>query len=167
MFGFTIDTASTGRAAARGLVAAMAMTGMRSVSSGLGLLEQTPPEAIVEEQAGDTVAALSPEHRAVVAELAHWGFGAAAGSAFGMLPASLRRHTAAGPAYGLAIWLAFEFAIAPLLGVRRVVRGRFTARAMIALDHVLYGVVVAGRLAPEPGARRETLLPHFVTRRTR
>ena len=145
----------------------MAMTGMRTVSTGLGLLKQTPPEAIVEEQAGETVAGLSPEHRAVVTELAHWGYGAAAGSAFGMLPASLRRHAAAGPAYGLAIWLVFELAIAPALGVRHVVRGRFTARAMIVLDHVLYGVVVAGRLAPEPGLGRKTSLPHVVTRLTR
>jgi hypothetical protein len=39
--------------AIRGTVAAMAMTGMRRVSVGLGLVEETPPEELVEEGAPD------------------------------------------------------------------------------------------------------------------
>src|SRR5918992_2551412 len=37
--------------AVRGVVAAMAMTGMRQVTTGLGLVEQTPPDAILKQRA--------------------------------------------------------------------------------------------------------------------
>lgn len=36
---------------ARGVVAAMAMTGMRQVTTGLGLVEQTPPDAVFKQRA--------------------------------------------------------------------------------------------------------------------
>ena len=67
-----------------------------------------------------------------------------------MLPTRFRRHGTAGPAYGLAIWLAFELGIAPLLHVQYAVERQVVGRLVLALDHVLYGVVVAGQLAPEP-----------------
>ena len=35
------------RGLVRGTVAAMAMTGVRQVTTGLGLVEQTPPDAII------------------------------------------------------------------------------------------------------------------------
>ena len=38
------------RSAARGVIAAMAMTGMRRVTTGLGLLEQAPPDAMAEQE---------------------------------------------------------------------------------------------------------------------
>ena len=144
------------RAAARGLVAAMAMTGTRRVTQNLGLLEQAPPEAIIDEKLPLT-SALSPERREVVIELAHWGYGAAAGAAFGLLSDRVRWHRAAGPAYGLGIWVVFEVAIAPALGLQYAEERKAAGRAMLALDHLLYGVVVAGRLAPE--RRRGIPLP--------
>lgn len=55
---------------------------------------------------------------------------------------------------GLFIWLAFEFGIAPLFGVRYRGRRRLMHRAMLALDHVMYGIVVAGWLAPAPEVQR-------------
>jgi hypothetical protein len=137
-----------GRAAARGLVAAMAMTGTRRVTHNLGLLEQSPPEAIVGEKLRLT-SRLSTEGREVAIELAHWCYGAGAGAAFGLLPDRIRRHVGAGPAYGLTIWLLFEVGIAPLLGMQYAEERKAVGRLMLALDHVLYGVVVAGRLAPE------------------
>jgi hypothetical protein len=39
------------RGLVRGTVAAMAMTGVRQVTTGLGLVEQTPPEAIIKQRA--------------------------------------------------------------------------------------------------------------------
>jgi hypothetical protein len=144
---------ATARAAARGLIGAMAMTGLRTVTAAVGRHEQSPPEAIVEEKAPGLVHRLPERSRGAVIEAAHWTYGAGGGLAFGLLPDRVRGHPAAGPAYGLAIWLAFELGIAPVLGVRHAEEHRVLWRVMVALDHVLYGVVVAGRLAPEPPAR--------------
>jgi hypothetical protein len=143
-------SSATLRAGVRGLAAAMAMTGMRTVTSNAGLVDKTPPVAIVERHAPRVAGRLKQGHREALTELAHWGYGAAGGVVFGLLPAKLRTHPATGPVYGLAIWLGFETAIAPLLGVHEVRRGPVLGRVVVALDHLLYGVLVADRLAPEP-----------------
>jgi hypothetical protein len=148
------DPATTVRAGLRGLVAAMAMTGMRTFTANVGLLEESPPEAIVEEHRPDVLRRLSSEHRTAVTELAHWAYGTAGGAFFSLLPGRMRAHPLTGPAYGLAVWLAFELGLAPLLGLRHASAQRPISRAVLALDHMLYGIVVAGRLAPEPGVRR-------------
>lgn len=136
-----------GRAFARGVVADMAMSGMRRMTTGLGLVEEEPPEQI----AGEGVPGLArvpPDLRAEAIELAHWTYGGVGGVAFGAFPAAVRRKSWAGPpAYGLATWLFFETALAPLLGLRRTRESRHLERAAIAADHVLYGHVVAGRTA--------------------
>jgi hypothetical protein len=136
------------RAGARGLIAAMAMTGVRTVTAAVGPREKSPPEAIMEKHA-PFLGRLPERHRAAVTELAHWTYGAGGGVAFGMLPRRVRVHPFTGPAYGLAIWLGFETVIAPVLGVRYAREHGFLWRAVVALDHILYGIVVAGRLAPE------------------
>ncbi len=132
--------------AARGTIAAMAMTGMRAVTTGLGLVARPPPERIAEHGVPRLVEQVPAERRDDVVELAHWGYGAAAGAAFGALPAAVRRHVWAGPAYGVAIWLFFEVALAPvLLGAEHTRARRLSERLAVAADHVLYGLVVAGR----------------------
>jgi hypothetical protein len=68
---------------------------------------------------------------------------------FAVLPRALRKHPLSGPAYGLAIWLGFELGLGPLLGLQHARSPRPVSRAFLALDHVVYGVVVAGHLAPE------------------
>lgn len=142
---------SISRAGARGLVAAMAMTGSRTVAAGIAPGERTPPEAIMEKHApGLFFSHLSEHHREAVTEVLHWAYGAGGGMAFGLLPARIRRLPGTGAVYGLAIWLGFEMGIAPLLGIEQVKHRKVLWRVVIALDHVLYGVVVAGRLAPEP-----------------
>lgn len=138
------------RAGARGLVAAMAMTGMRTATANVGLMERSPPEALAERHAPRQIQRLSEGGRTAVTELAHWSYGAAGGAMFGLLPRRVRAWPWTGPLYGLAVWLSFEAGIAPLLGVQRTMRSRILGRAVVALDHALYGVVVAGRLAPEP-----------------
>jgi hypothetical protein len=132
------------RGGARGVVAAMAMTGMRTVSSGLGLLKQAPPEEVATEGLPCLFSRIPAENRDEVIELAHWLYGAGAGAVFGMLPAPIRRHAWAGPAYGIAIWLAFEAGIAPLLGLRERELDA-SDRLMVAADHVLYGLVLGAR----------------------
>ncbi|MGP4023921.1 hypothetical protein [Actinomadura sp. 3N407] len=141
------------RAGARGLVAAMAMTGVRTVTAAIGPHEQTPPEAIVERHV-PMLRKLPERHQQALTELLHWTYGAAGGTVYGLLPRRVRGNPASGPVYGLAIWLGFEVGIAPLLGVRHVHEHGFEWRAVVALDHLLYGIVVGGRLAPEPASNR-------------
>jgi hypothetical protein len=131
-------------AATRGVAAAMAMTGLRTVTKGLGLLEEPPPDAIAERGVPSLFARVPPEHRAAAVELSHWAFGAAAGTAFALLPERVRRRRVAGPAYGLAVWLAFETVLAPVLGLRPESRPA-RERLMLALDHALYGAIVGAR----------------------
>lgn len=148
------DPAATARAGLRGMVAAMAMTGVRTFTESAGLLAESPPEAIVEERTPNTLRRLADEHRTAITELAHWAYGTAGGVLFSFLPARVRTHPLTGPAYGLAVWLAFEAGLAPVLGLRRAKTQRPVSRAVLALDHVLYGIVVSGRLAPESGPPR-------------
>jgi hypothetical protein len=141
------------RAGARGLVAAMAMTGSRTVTAALAPEERTPPQAIVEEHAPLAVRRLTAYQRQAMTELFHWAYGAGGGLVFGLLPPRVRGLPGTGVVYGLVVWLAFEAGIAPLLKIQQVKERPVLWRTAMALDHVLYGVVVAGRLAPEPAAR--------------
>jgi hypothetical protein len=132
----------------------MAMTGMRTFTENIGVLEETPPDAVVGTHAPPSVRRLAEEHRTAITELSHWAYGALGGLMFSVLPPSLRRHPLSGPAYGLAIWLGFELGVGPLLGLEHSRSRRPASRAVLALDHILYGVLVAGRLAPERPLRR-------------
>ena len=64
---------------------------------------------------------------------------------FALLPAALRRHRWSGPVYGIGTWSFFESVLAPMLGLRKPSERPTSERAAIAADHVLYGLVVAGR----------------------
>lgn len=146
------DPATVLRAGARGLVAAMAMTGMRTVTANTALVHRTPPEAIVERHAPAPARRMTPEHRAVLTEAAHWGYGAVGGACYGLLSPRLRGTRTSGVLYGLLVWLGFEVVLAPLLGLHRERSGPLRGRLTVAADHVLYGLVVSGRLAPEPAS---------------
>lgn len=138
-----------GRAFARGAVAAMAMSGLRKVTTGLGLVEQIPPERVALEGVPALVRRIPPERRDVVVELAHWGFGGVGGAAFGLLPVLVRRRQWAGPLYGVAVWLGYELALAPILGLHRQNEPSLVERGALVADHVLYGVVVASTPRPQ------------------
>jgi hypothetical protein len=129
-------------AALRGTIAAAAMTGMRTLTVSLGLVEQPPPQAIAEQ--GRVLERVPPERRRAAIELAHWTYGAKGGALFGMLPEGLRRRAWAGPVYGLALWLGFEAVIAPLLGLKHAQEPRPVERIALAADHALYGFVLSG-----------------------
>ena len=133
-----------GRAAARGTIAAMAMTGMRKVTTGLGLVARTPPVEIARHGVPGLVERIPLERRSEALELAHWGYGATAGIVFGALPVRLRRSPWAGPAYGLATWAFFETLVARVLALPARRERPLVERLAIAADHLLYGVVVGG-----------------------
>ena len=134
------------RGAGRGAVGAMAMTGMRVLTTELGLVEQTPPAAVSGQRARGLRALLrrAPRRqRRGLVEAAHWAFGAAGGAAFGTLPHADRRRAWAGPGYGLVVWLGFELGIAPALGLSQAKRVRLVDRFALAADHLLYGLVLS------------------------
>lgn len=141
------DVVAPGRAlhsAARGAVAAMAMTGMRTWSVHAGLLEQTPPQALANQRRVHGWLRMIPRRRRrAVIEVLHWGYGAGGGAAFGLLPEAARRSAWSGPAYGVVLWLAFEFGLAPALRLKQAGQVRPLERAVLAADHVLYGLILS------------------------
>jgi hypothetical protein len=142
------------RGTARGAVGAMAMTGMRVLTTELGLVEQTPPEAVSHQRARGLrgLLRLAPrKQRRGLVETAHWAFGASGGAVFGALPRTVRRRPWAGPVYGLVVWLGFEMGIAPALGLSQAKRVRPVDRLALAVDHVLYGLVLSDMRRRPPG----------------
>jgi uncharacterized membrane protein YagU involved in acid resistance len=139
------DPVHVGVYALRGVIAAMAMTGMRVMTVGLNLLPKDPPEEIFEDALPHYLELIPEEYRDEAIELAHWAYGAVGGAAFALLPAAIRRHRWSGPAYGIGTWSFFESVLAPMLGLRTPPERPASERAAIFADHVLYGLVVAGR----------------------
>ena len=138
----------------RGAIAAMAMTGMRAFTVDLGIVEETPPQAIFKQRARGLIRRVPRGRRRAAVELAHWAYGAGGGAAFAVLPARIRRRPWAGPVYGLLVWLGFEVAIAPGLGLKQAQKLRSAERAALAADHLLYGLVLSEiRARPQESAR--------------
>jgi len=127
----------------RGAIAAMAMTGMRAFTGDLGIVEQSPPQAIFRQRARGLIRRVPRGRRRAAIELAHWGYGAAGGTGFALLPEAVRRRAWAGPAYGFAVWVGFEAVLAPALGLMQAQRLRLVERAALAADHLLDGLVLS------------------------
>jgi hypothetical protein len=134
------------RFAGRGIVGAMAQTGLRRVTTGFGLVRRPPPERIALEGVPALLARVPAAHRDEAIELAHWAYGAVAGAVYATLPEPLRHPRWAGPAYGISVWLLFEAVLGPvLLGLERTRTRPLSERLALAADHALYGAVVAKR----------------------
>lgn len=130
------------KGALRGAVGAMTMSGMRQAAVGLGMIERTPPEAMLREGV-PTLLRQVPEHRRTAAiELAHWSYGAAAGAAFGLVPGRLRGSRLTGPIYGVLAWGLFELAVAPMLDLAHTRGSRPQERLALLVDHVVFGLIV-------------------------
>lgn len=147
----------------RGTIAAMAMTGMRQVTGGLGLVKQTPPDAILKQRAfgmlvrSPRLAYFMARRQVAVVEIAHWFYGAAGGVGYALLPREMHERRWTGVAYGAASWAAFELSIAPLLGLEHSKAIRPVERLMFLADHLLFGTVLAG-------GRRWALPPRVLSR---
>jgi hypothetical protein len=134
------------RCAFRGVIAAMAMTGLRRVTESFGLIEEDPPDQIAKETPLlDPILERIPErYHAGAIELVHWAYGAGGGALFGLVVPDHRQTRRAGVLYGLGTWVAFETGLVPLLGLSHGDSKEVSARVSVALDHVLYGLLVAG-----------------------
>jgi len=131
-------------AALRGAIGAMAMTGVRVFTVDLGLVGQTPPQAMVKQRARGVLRRIPRKRRLAAVELMHWTYGAVGGAAFGAVPDGLRRHAWAGPVYGFVTWLGFEAGIAPVLGLKQATtKQRPVERIALVADHLLYGFVLS------------------------
>jgi hypothetical protein len=130
-------------AGGRGAIAAMAMTGMRTVTTDLGLVRTTPPRALFRDEARGLMRRVPRTYRRAATEVAHWGVGTTLGVAFALLPDGLRRRPWAGPVYGLAVWVGFEATVAPALGLVHVRRPKLSEQLALAADHALYGLVLS------------------------
>lgn len=128
-------------ASLRGMIAAAAMTGMRTLTVNLGLVEKTPPRAMVDKSRLFRI--VPRKKRSAAIEVMHWGYGAQGGAMFALLPEDIRHRRWAGPVYGVVLWLAFELALAPLLGLKHARKFRPVESAALAADHVLYGFVLS------------------------
>lgn len=135
--------------AMRGTIGAMAMTGLRSFTVSAGLVEEPPPRAILRQKSKGLFRILPKRLRRAGQEVFHWGFGAAGGAVFAMLPENVRMKAWAGPVWGLGIWLGFELAAAPALGLSQAKKPRPLDRVTLAADHLVYGLVLA-ELRPRP-----------------
>ena len=126
------------RHAVYGAAGAVAMSAVRAIVKRLGLLRETPPEAITRQTALPPWTETAPARAA-----AHLAYGAAAGAAFSRFPGEVRAQAWGGPAYGVATWLFFEGVLAPLLGLRQARERRLDERAALLGDHLLYGAILA------------------------
>jgi hypothetical protein len=135
------------KATTRGVVAAMAMSGLRQLTTSLDLVEQVPPESVLRKTAPQMFYRVPVERRAALVEAIHWSYGSLGGGLFGLLPRQLRRHPWTGPLYGLAFWGIFQAVIRPALGLDSGHRQPRQRLALLA-DHTLYGAVVAASPFP-------------------
>jgi hypothetical protein len=141
--GSTLGPKELAHGALRGSIAAMAMTGMREFTQSAGIVDQTPPQAIVNQRATGLVRRVPRKRRRAALEALHWSYGALGGLGFASLPDGIRRRAWAGPVYGLVVWLGFEIGIAPVLGLKQAYQGRPVERAALAVDHLLYGFLLS------------------------
>lgn len=129
--------------ALRGVIGAQAMTGMRALTVGLGLVDEPPPRAILRQKSKGVFRLAPKKKRRAVQELMHWGYGAAGGAVFAALPDAAKAKPWFGPFYGLTLWAGFEFVQAPLMGLSQAKRVRPMERPALVVDHLLYGLVLS------------------------
>jgi len=138
-----VDAGEILHAGMRGTIAAMAMSGMRSFTVSVGLVEEVPPRALARRARHGLIRFVPKAQRRAALELLHWGYGAVGGAAFQALPKQVRMRAWGGPLYGLGLWLGFELAIAPAFGLEQAKKPRPVDRLGLAVDHLLYGLVVS------------------------
>jgi hypothetical protein len=127
----------------RGIVGAMAMTGVRMFAMHLGLIREDPPARLARKQAKGVLKSVPRRKRGAVVELIHWAVGGQLGLVFGLLPERVRMQPWAGPVYGLLAWLGFDAVVAPALGLKQRRWPHGAERSVFVVDHLLFGLVLS------------------------
>jgi len=127
----------------RGIVAAMAMTGVRTLAQHLGVVREDPPARVARKQAKGLLRSVPRGRRGAVVEVIHWAVGAAFGLVFGLLPDRIRLKPWSGPAYGFLVWLGFDTVAAPALGLKQRRWPHGKERAVFIVDHLLFGLILS------------------------
>lgn len=122
----------------------MAMTGARTLASEFGLLETgTPPERVTQEGLPQLLRPVPQKLRPAAVDLLHLAYGVGGGVVFSLLPERWRRQWCSGPVFGLLLWFGYFAGIAPVLGLQIERKRDPVEWAVLAADHVLYGIVVS------------------------
>lgn len=119
----------------RGVIGAMAMTGLRVFAQNAGLIREDPPSRLVRKRKG--------RRPRWAVELVHWSMGGLFGVGFGLLPEGVRRRRWAGPVYGLLVWMGFDAVVAPALGLTERDWPKGRERTVFVADHLLFGFVLS------------------------
>jgi hypothetical protein len=127
----------------RGIVAAMAMTGIRVFAQHLGLIREDPPARLTRKKAKGLLRSVPRRRRGAVVELVHWATGAMFGLIFGLLPERIRLKPWAGPLYGVLVWMGFDAVLAPAAGLKQSRWPHGAERAVFLADHVLFGLILS------------------------
>ncbi len=130
-------------AAFRGIVAAMAMTGVRTFAQHLGVIREDPPARVARKQAKGLLRSVPRKRRGAVVELVHWAIGGVFGTVFGLLPERVRLKPWAGALYGFVVWLGFDTVAAPALGLKQRRWPHGAERTVFIVDHLLFGLVLS------------------------
>jgi uncharacterized membrane protein YagU involved in acid resistance len=118
----------------RGVIGAMAMTGVRVFAVHAGLIREDPPSRMVRKHRG--------RRPRWIVELVHWAMGGAFAIGYGLLPEARRGRAWSGPLYGLVVWLGFDAVVAPALGLNERGWPKGRERAVFVADHLLFGLVL-------------------------
>jgi hypothetical protein len=132
-----------GHATVRGVVGAMAMSGVRNITSEIGLLREPPPVAMAKRASKGMLRGVPKRFRRPIIEVFHWQVGALGGATFAVLPDAVRKQAWAGPAWGVLIQGTFGFVVAPALGLRQAKRPSVREQAALLADHLVYGYVLS------------------------
>ncbi|GAA0389571.1 hypothetical protein GCM10009530_45860 [Microbispora corallina] len=128
---------AVGGALATAVYSAVLMAGEKA-----GLLEERPPRRFVRSMLPGRRGAGPAE--SVLATIAHYAFGAACGSAFGLLSAGQRVPLPMGAAYGLAVWYLGYQGMAPSVGAfPPATEDRAGRQATLLAGHLVWGVSLA------------------------
>lgn len=127
------------RGAIAGLFATSVMSLIMLAEKRSGLFGEPPPRRLTRK-----LLRLPPSDRLDVATIvAHWGFGAAMGGIFALLPRQARTPSG-GALFGLAVWSTNYAALLPALGLMpRPSKDRPGRPTAMAIAHVAYGGALA------------------------
>jgi uncharacterized membrane protein YagU involved in acid resistance len=126
----------------RGVVGAMAMTGLRVFALHAGVIREEPPSRLTRKQGHGLMKRVRREQRRAMVELVHWALGAVFGIVFALLPEGIRRKQWSGPVYGILVWLGFDAVVAPTFGLTERSWPKGRERLVFVLDHLLFGLVL-------------------------